>query len=62
MKKMKHIEKNKEHSWHTLEQIMKIMKNIEAHNEQYWNTMKTNEQHWTKTMNTTNNIEKNNEK
>ena len=33
---MKHIEKNKEQSWHTLKQIMKTMTNIEKHNEQYW--------------------------
>ena len=45
---MKHIEKNKEQSWHTLKQIMKTMTNIEKHNEQYWK----------KTMKTMNNIEK----
>ena len=40
---MKHIEKNKEQSWHTLKQIMKTMTNIEKHNEQYWK--KNNENH-----------------
>ena len=41
---MKHIEKNKEQSWHTLKQIMKTMTNIEKHNEQYWKIMKTTEE------------------